>query len=44
MFSPLEHGLLYENCFFLAYDAVRAIADIKFLAHMSDTILNEYEE
>ncbi len=42
--SLLEHGPLYEKCAFLSYDAVRAIADIKFLAHMSDTILDEYEE
>ena len=44
VFSLLEHGPLYEKCTFLSYDAVRAIADIKFLAHMSDTILDEYEE
>ena len=44
VFSLLEHGPLYEKCTFLSYDAVKAIADIKFLAHMSDTILDEYEE
>jgi hypothetical protein len=44
LFSLLEHGPLYEKCAFLSYDGVRAIADIKFLAHMSDTILDEYEE
>ncbi len=44
VFSLLEHGPLYENCTFLSYDAVQAIADIKSLAHMSDTILDEYEE
>ena len=40
----MEHGPLYEKCTLLSYDAVRAIADIRFLAHMSDTILGEYEE
>jgi hypothetical protein len=44
VFSLLEHGPLYEKCTFLSYDAVQAIADQKFLAHMSDTILDEYEE
>jgi len=44
VFSLLEHGPLYEKCTFLSYDAVQAIADIKFLAHMSDTVLDEYEE
>jgi hypothetical protein len=33
-----------EEGAFPSYDAVQAIADIKFLAHMSDTILDEYEE
>lgn len=44
VFSLLEHGPLYEKCTFLPYDAVHSIADTKFLAHMSDTILDEYEE
>lgn len=44
VFSLLEHGPLYEKCTYLSYDAVRTIADIEFLAHMSDTILDEYEE
>jgi hypothetical protein len=33
-----------EEGAFPSYDAVQAIADIKFLAHMSDTVLDEYEE
>jgi hypothetical protein len=44
VFSLLDHGPLYEKCTFLSYDAVQAIADIKFLSHMSDTVLDEYEE
>jgi hypothetical protein len=44
VFSLLEHGPLYEKCTFLSYDAVQTIAEQKFLAHMSDTILDEYEE
>ena len=44
VFSLLDHGPLYEKCTFLTYDAVHAIAQEKFLTHMSDTILDEYEE
>jgi len=44
VFSLLDHGPLYEKCTFLSYDAVHAIAQQKFLAHMSDSILDEYEE
>ena len=44
VFSLLDHGPLYEKCTFLSYDSVHAIAQQKFLSHMSDTILDEYEE
>ncbi len=44
VFSPLEHGPLYEKCTFLSYDAVKAIAGIKHLSHTNDTILDEYKE
>jgi hypothetical protein len=44
VFSLLDHGPLYEKCTFLSYDSVQSIAREKFLSHMSDTILDEYEE
>jgi hypothetical protein len=44
VFSLLEHGPLYEKCTFLSYDDVQAIVDMKFLSHMSDTVLDEYAE
>jgi hypothetical protein len=44
VFSLLDHGPLYEKCTFLSYAAVQSIAQEKFLNHMSDTILDEYEE
>ena len=44
VFSLLDHGPLYEKCTFISYDSVHAIAQQKFLSHMSDTILDEYEE
>lgn len=44
VFSLLERRPLYKECTYLPYDAVWTIADIEFLAHMSDTILDEHEE
>ena len=44
VFSLLDHGPLYEKCTFLSYDAVQSISHEKHLTHMSDTILDEYEE
>lgn len=44
VFSLLDHGPLYEKCTFLSYDAVQSISHEKHLSHMSDSILDEYEE
>ena len=44
VFSLLDHGPLYEKCTFLSYDAVQSISREKHLSHMSDMILDEYEE
>ena len=44
VFSLLDQGPLYESCTFLPYEAVNEIAAIKHLSHMSDSILEEYEE
>jgi hypothetical protein len=44
VFSLLDQGPLYEKCTFLTYDAVRSLGEMKHLSHMSDTILEEYEE
>jgi hypothetical protein len=44
VFSLLERGPLYENCSYLAYDAIRDIAEMKYLGHMNDSIIEEYEE
>lgn len=44
VFSLLDHGPRYGKCTFLSYDAIQSIAGEKFLSHMSDTILDEYEE
>jgi hypothetical protein len=43
VFSLLERGPLTESCTYLAYDSVRQLASEKHLAHLSDSVLDEYE-
>jgi hypothetical protein len=44
VFSLLDRGPLYESCSYLPYEAIDDISKIKFLEHMSDSIVEEYEE
>ena len=44
VFSMLERGPLYEQCSFLTYDSIDTLAEIPYLSHMTDTILEEHEE
>jgi hypothetical protein len=44
VFSLLEGKPLADRCTFLSYDSVRAIAGLKHVEHLSDTVLEEYEE
>ena len=44
VFSLLDRGPLYETCSFLSYDSIQSLAQTPYLAHMSDTIIAEYEE
>lgn len=44
VFSLLEKGPLAESCTYLAYDSLRELAAQKHLAHLSDTVLDEYAE
>jgi hypothetical protein len=44
VFSLLESGPLAEKCTFLSYDSVRELAQHPHLSHLSESILNEYEE
>ena len=44
VFSLLDRGPLSESCTFLSYDAVRELGDQQHLAHLSETVLDEYEE
>lgn len=44
VFSLLDKGPLYESCTFLPYDSVRDLAMERHLAHLSDSVLDEYSE
>ena len=44
VFSLLDRGPLYEQCSFLSYESIVLLASTPHLSHMSDTILEEYEE
>lgn len=44
VFSLLDKGPLYESCAFLSYDAIRDLARQPHLAHLSDSVLDEYIE
>jgi len=44
VFSLLERGPLYDQCSFLSYDSIDILAKTPHLAHMSDSIIKEYEE
>ena len=44
VFSLLEKGPLAESCTYLSYERLRELAAQKHLAHLSDTVLDEYAE
>jgi hypothetical protein len=44
VFSLLEKGPLSESCTLLSYDSVRELFQQKHLAHLSDSVLEEYTE
>ncbi len=44
VFSLLDRGPLYEKCTFLSYDSVNSLGGTPHLGHMSDSIIEEYEE
>ena len=44
VFSLLERGPLSESCTYLSYESVRELAGQQHLAHLSDSVLAEYEE
>jgi hypothetical protein len=44
VFSLLEKGPLADSCTYLSYDNLRELASQRHLAHLSDTVLDEYAE
>jgi predicted RNA-binding protein len=44
VFSLLDRGPLSESCSFLSYDSVRELAAQPHLSHLSDSVLEDYEE
>lgn len=44
VFSLLEEGPLSEKCTYLSYDSIEDIMKEKHLAHLSDSVLDEYTE
>ena len=44
VFSLLERGPLYRNCTFLSYDALEKLGKTQDLKHMSDSVLEDYEQ
>ncbi len=44
VFSLLDRGPLSESCTYLSYDSVRELAAQPHLSHLSDSVLEEYEE
>lgn len=44
VFSLLEGRALSEMCTYLSYDSVREIAELKFLEHLSDKVIGDFEE
>lgn len=44
VFSLLEGRALSQMCTFISYDSIREISELKHLAHLSDGVLEDYEE
>lgn len=44
VFTLLEGRALKEMCTFLSYDSIKDIGDLKHLEHISDNVIDEYEE
>ena len=44
VFSLLERGPLFESCTYLSYDGLRELAKQPNLAHLKESVLEDYEE
>jgi len=44
VFSLLDRGPLSESCTYISYDSLRELSEQRHLAHLSDSVLDEYAE
>ncbi len=44
VFSLLEEAPLFDRCTYLSYDSIQELAQQKHLAHLSDSVIDEYAE
>jgi hypothetical protein len=44
VFSFLDRAPLSESCTFISYDSLRELAELQHLEHLSDSVLDEYED
>jgi hypothetical protein len=44
VFSLLEHAPLSERCTYLSYGSIKELASLEFLAHTTDSVLEEFVE
>lgn len=44
VFSLLEEAPLFDRCTYLSYDSIQELAKQKHLAHLSDSVIDEYAE
>ncbi len=44
VFSLLEHSPLSERCTYLSYGSVKELADLEYLSHTTDSVLDEFVE
>jgi hypothetical protein len=44
VFSLLDRRTLSEMCTYLSYDSIKALAELDHLAHLSDNVIEDYEE
>lgn len=44
VFSLLEGRALAEMCSYLSYDKIKELSELKHIAHLSDTVIDEFED
>ncbi len=44
VFSLLDRGPLSDSCTYISYDSLKELAQLRHLAHLSDSVLDEYAE